>query len=61
MHNLVVVAQNEEACKLLDCLVAYRKIIDGKENQTSEQEDYSDITVVPAVEISTPKPKLIRT
>lgn len=25
MQNVVVIARNEEACKLLDCLVAYKK------------------------------------
>ncbi len=27
MKNVVVIAKNEEACKLLDCLAAYKKLI----------------------------------
>ncbi len=30
MENVVLVAENERACKLLDCLVAYKKLVGVK-------------------------------
>lgn len=56
MDNVSVIARNENACKLLDCLVAYRRLISSSNAVESGKAFEFDARVI---EFAEAKPQII--
>ena len=58
MRNVVVVAENEEACKLLDCLLAYKKVIGATRSSGNAADENFATGLLPTLEAG-PRPRKI--
>ncbi len=56
MEHVSVIAKNEDACKLLDCFVAYKRLVSKINVVESDKDRTFDIH---AVEFENTKPELV--
>ncbi len=56
MEHVSVIAKNEDACKLLDCFVAYKRLVSKINVVESDKDRTFDIH---AVEFANTKPELV--
>ncbi len=56
MEHVSVIARNEDACKLLDCIVAYKRLVSNVNVVESDKDRTFDIH---AVEFANTKPELV--
>ena len=60
MQKLVVIARNEEACKLLDCLIAYKKRIAVNSSDGSSEVGDLAVGLIGGSEAEPSKTKIVR-